>query len=450
LTEPQLLAYAAGEEALSRSREVTDHVDHCVRCQTLLAEAVRALDEAPPVSSERGLLRTLRTGELLLERYQVLRFVGAGGMGEVYEARDEHLGTTVALKTLALPSLDDRQAVLRLKSEVLLARRATHPNVCRIFDFGVYGRPGAAGAEEIPFLTMELLAGDTLAQRLRAGPLGPAEAASIAAQILTGLGAVHGAGIVHRDLKPENVFLVPEPGQSAPRVVLMDFGLARSALSGASLTASGAVVGTVGYMAPEQLEGRAATPASDLYALGVVLFEMVTGRRPFSGDVSPAVALETAPALPPPWRPAILRCLERGLAERFATVEGVRAALFGAPVRRPRVGRLAALVGVALALGALAWFGARALREPEPLVAPALPQPRPAPAPVVALPATVDEAPPAAPAIDTRRRVVRPRPREVPPAKSVEISAPPAAPPASQPAPPAPRPPPSSRTAEKW
>jgi Protein kinase domain len=445
-----VLAYAAGEDAPSRSREVTDHVDHCVRCQTLVAEAVRALDQAPPVSSERGLLRTLRPGELVLERYQILRFVGAGGMGEVYEARDGQLGTTVALKTLALPALDDRQAVLRMKSEVLLARRATHPNVCRIFDFGVHGRPGPGGVEEIPFLTMELLEGHTLAQRLRGGALTPAEATPIAAQILAGLGAVHAAGIVHRDLKPENVFLVAEPGQSGPRVVLMDFGLARSALSGASLTASGAVVGTVGYMAPEQLEGRAATPASDLYALGVVLFEMLAGRRPFSGDVSPALGLDAVGGLPPAWRPAILRCLERGVTDRFAAVEEVRAALFGR-VRRSRAGRLVAALGVAVALAALGWFGWRTLRMPEPLVAPALPQARarpPAPAAPPPVPPEPEPAPAAAaPTGDARRRAVRPRPREAPSLKSAEAPAPVPAP--AEPAPP-PAAPSSSRTAEKW
>jgi serine/threonine protein kinase len=239
-------------------------------------------------------------------------------------------------------------------------------------------------------------------------------------------------------------------------VVLMDFGLARSALSAASLTASGAVVGTVGYMAPEQLEGRPATPASDVYALGVVLFQMLTGRRPFSGDESPAVALDAVGGLPSRWRPALLRCLERGVTDRFAGVAEVRAALFGAPARRSGIGRLAALLA-AVALAVLAWFGWRALRTPEPLVAPVPPEVRPAPPLTVAPPPVLPVSEPApaapAPATEERRRSVRPRPREVSPPRSTAGPAPP--PPAPEPVVPTPPPaappaPSSGREAEKW
>jgi tRNA A-37 threonylcarbamoyl transferase component Bud32 len=460
LTEPQALAYAAGLDPQSRSQDALDHVDRCVPCQALVAEAIRALDETL-VSSERGLPRTLRAGELVLGRYEIVRFIGAGGMGEVYEAHDRQLSATLALKTLALPILDNRQAVQRLKAEVLLARKATHPNVCRIFDFGIHLRPRPdAPDEEVPFLTMELLPGGTLAQRLReGGRISASIAAPIVQQILAGLSAVHAAAIIHRDLKPENVFLVPSPGSGPPRVVLMDFGLARSSLPVTNgLTVSKAVVGTLGYMAPEQLEGRPVSPASDVYSFGVVLFELLTGIRPFADDLPPATVFARLRAqggepLPPAWESVVLRCLSRAATERFSTVAALEVALFAAPPappRRWRTRRVAGLaIGVALAAGG--WLGlrawqARSIARTAVEVSPAAevsPVPRPAPEPpkAVPVPAPATEAPSVVRSTESRRRPPRAAPLSVrPPAsKSAPVEVAPA-PATGKP----------GRSAEKW
>src|SRR6185436_18619235 len=254
----------------------------------------------------------------------------------------------IALKTVTLTTLDDQRSVARLKAEVQLARRITHASVCRIFDFAVYQRPSpGATPEAIPLLTMELLYGETLASALhRRGRLTTAEALPIVEQILAGLGAVHAAEIVHRDLKAENVFLVQRPDGGEPRVVLMDFGLARPALSGGSRASfRHALIGTASYMAPEQVEGKPVSFASDVYAAGVLMFEMVTGRLPFEGDNPMAVALRRlqvepprpralVPDLDPRWEAAILRCLARAPADRYQSAAEIAAAL-RAPAREP-------------------------------------------------------------------------------------------------------------------
>src|SRR5262249_26488180 len=153
---------------------------------------------------------TFSPGMVLGERYQIIRRIGAGGMGEVYEAHDQLLKVRVACKTLACSALDDDRAAQRLRAEVLLARRVSHPNVCRILEFGLQRMPGGDGATaSVPFFTMELLAGQTLSARLAAhGPFPPEEAEPLARQLLDGLSAIHAQGIVHRDFKSDNIFLV--------------------------------------------------------------------------------------------------------------------------------------------------------------------------------------------------------------------------------------------------
>jgi serine/threonine protein kinase len=306
-------------------------------------EAVHALghDEVAPCTP-----RTFADGELVGGRYRILRLLGAGGMGEVYEVRDGDRAERLALKTLAITILDDPRAVTRLRKELELARRVDHPNVCRVFDLGVHERP--RDRDRTPFLTMELLAGETLAAFLdRVGPLGAAEAEPIVRQMVAGLAAVHQMAIVHRDLKSDNVFLVPS-GQGAPRVVIMDFGLARSTARrpdgsvSASLSGRRGMIGTLGYMSPEQVKGHPATASSDIYALGLILYEMRTGRLPFEGETPIALAMARlrAPATPPSahvpdlersWDRAILRCLERDPRDRHPTVQDVSDALFAEP-----------------------------------------------------------------------------------------------------------------------
>lgn len=265
---------------------------------------------------------TFAAGELLAERFRIVRFLGAGAVGEVYEAEDEALGGRVAIKALRPELAADSDAAARLHREVHLTRAVTHPNVCRTYD----GFVDAAGR---PFLTMELLDGEPLDAHLeRCGRLPPAEACEVLRQIADGLAAAHAAGVVHRDLKTGNVFLVGE-GEDR-RVVVTDFGLAHSALAGSgSISRTGELVGSPAYMAPEQVRGEPVGPATDVYALGIVAYELVTGELPFRGESGFVTAIKRltdppptprllAPELPPVWDEAVLRCLAQDPAGRLA------------------------------------------------------------------------------------------------------------------------------------
>ncbi len=371
------MTYLAGG-LTSRSLEaVRAHLDDCPSCRRLAAEAAQG-DAGPPPDAGARPLRTFAPGDRIAGRYVVRRFVAEGGMGEVYEVTDGLLGDVVALKTLPCTALDSAAAFARMRSEVQLARRVTHPNVCRILEFGVDERPGAGGAT--PFFTMELLAGETLGGRLaHRGPFAPAEAAAFARQLASGLAAIHETGIVHRDLKSENVFLLPSPGPDGEpfRVVVMDFGLARPTDVGArrSFSQVGAIVGTLAYMAPEQLAGLAATVRSDIYSVGVILFEALTARLPFDertllraeigpgGD--PGAAALSAARLPAGWAPIVRRCLEIEPGKRFGSAAALREALDQAARaaarprrRRPLLVGGAGLAAVGLGGGAL-WLAGR-------------------------------------------------------------------------------------------
>ena len=266
-----------------------------------------------------------------------MRFIDRGGMGEVYEVEDGELGERVALKILAGDG--DAESWDRLRSEVGLARQVTHRNVCRVFDVVRHEvREGAGRSRALLGLTMELLQGETLEARLaRTGAMTPAQVLPIVEGVVAGLAAAHDAGIVHRDLKPANVLLVPAGERE--RVVVTDFGLAHAVGGDApSLSGSTPVAGTLGYAAPEQLETGEATPASDIYALGMLMYEMVAGRRPFDGGSpisnavrrlheTPPSPRRTARGLPRRWERAILRCLEAEPERRFQRVDAVLGAL---------------------------------------------------------------------------------------------------------------------------
>jgi len=309
---------------------------------------------------------TFAQDELVAGRYRIMRFIGRGGMGEVYEAQDQELGDAVALKTFRPGLAQDKATIARFKQEIQLARKVTHPNVCRIFDLGRHQLPPQG---EVTFLTMELLSGETLAQRIRgAGPMSPAAALPLVEQMAEALCAAHRAGIVHRDFKSSNVMLVPS-SEGTTRVAVTDFGVAHSmAVSQADeapLTRPGQIVGTPAYMAPEQLEGGEGTVASDLYALGVVLYEMMTGCRPFKADTPASQRVAPSPRahvpdLDPRWEAAILGCLERNPENRFASAEEV--------VRAIRVGSATATVAPA---GTVPRQGRRA-RAQRPLLSLAL------------------------------------------------------------------------------
>ncbi len=320
---------------------------------------------------------TFSAGDLVADRYEVVRFLARGGMGEVYHVRDRELGTEVALKTILPAIARNPEAMERFRREILLARKVTHPNVCRIFDLGIHEAPGQ---ESVTFFTMELLRGESLAGRLRHGPLSEDAALPIVRQIAEGLDAAHRMGIVHRDLKPGNVFL--DRSREEERVVLTDFGLARTQEGdhgAAQLTATGDVLGTPAYMAPEQVEGKPVTPVTDIYALGLVIYRMLTGRLPFEAETALSLAVKrltedpvpprtVSGGIDPTWNDVILRCLERDPEKRFASAPDVVAALTGEkPVPRAarrRHGRVAGghrWMTVALALAGVVLVGALAI-----------------------------------------------------------------------------------------
>jgi tRNA A-37 threonylcarbamoyl transferase component Bud32 len=353
--------------------------------QQAQAATLPAKGQAAPAAAEPA--RSFTPGTRVAGRYLVVRFVAGGGMGEVYEAEDLLLQERVALKAVRRDVAHDPTTAERFRREIQLARRVTHPNVCRIFEVGFH--------EGVAFLSMEYLAGETLSERLdRKGRVTPAEAAPLLRQLAAGLGAAHDAGIVHRDFKSHNVILVPTP--RGERAVITDFGLAR-AVAGEervahAVTRAGDLVGTPAYMAPEQVDGGAITPATDIYALGVVLYELLTGKLPFGGDTPLATAQmrvhEPPPSprqhvadLDPRWEAAILRCLARAPDQRFATAAEVVDAVTDRPLAAPgprsrRV--LVAAIAAAVVAAALAVATVRALhrappRAPAPAVVPRLP-----------------------------------------------------------------------------
>jgi tetratricopeptide (TPR) repeat protein/TolB-like protein len=339
----------------------------------------------------------LTAGQVLADRFRIVARLGEGAIGEVYEAADSELEEQVAIKVLRPEIARDPEVLHRFKREIQLARRVTHPSVCRTFDLFHHRWEGGA---ELAFITMELLRGETLEARLqRGGRMEPAEALPLVAQIAEGLQAAHQAGVVHRDFKSGNVMLAP--GSDGLRAVVTDFGLAWSSSAAASVTRTGALIGSPAYMAPEQVRGEAVTPATDIYAFGIVLYEMVTGNLPFSADTAVGTAIKRlrepptlprvhTPDLDPLWEEVILRCLESAPADRFATpVEVARAlavrdaARVSSPgaLRRQRRSRWtlaagAAVVVAGLVLGGVAWRMRQAPRQPS--TDPTASAPRPA------------------------------------------------------------------------
>jgi hypothetical protein len=231
-------------------------------------------------------------------RYELGEIVGSGGMGSVHRATDTRLGRTVAVKMLREEPGTDETARLRMRREARLAAGIHHPGVAQVYDVGDDRTTG----QDQTFLVMQLVEGHTLAQLLREkGPMPTEQVMSIVVQVADGLQAAHDAGVVHRDLKPANIMLTP-----AGRTVLVDFGIARAA-SSEPLTSTGALLGTVEYMSPEQVRGRAATPQSDLYALGVVAIQCLTGESPFRRDSSIATAMAQLHEEVPPLGPEVPR-----------------------------------------------------------------------------------------------------------------------------------------------
>jgi len=344
IDENAVLDFVQGRLREAEVAHIDEHADGCLSCRQAIDEAVRAFRERvtgfdlPP----DPLVTRFGAGDKLAGRYRIIRFIARGGMGEVYEAEDEMLGTHIAVKTVAAPISDNPLAARRLKQEVNLARRITHPNVCRIFDLGVHhGGPERPGPGVL-FITMELIAGISLAQRLRdQGPFSPAAAVPIARAMAAAIGAAHRAGIIHRDFKCENVMLAPG-GPDGMRVVVMDFGLARgTSLSTHDSLEGRGLAGTLAYMAPEQLDGQKVGHAADIYALGVVMYEMLAGQLPFvpePGEAGLAAVLTRLSDPAPPlrsvipdidarWNDVVAHCLEREIDHRLASADDVVRAL---------------------------------------------------------------------------------------------------------------------------
>jgi serine/threonine protein kinase len=263
-------------------------------------------------------------GTELESRYLIERELGEGGMGRVYAALDKQLRRRVAVKFIR--EADDDSARARFVREARAAASVSHPNACQLYEVGEH--------DNRPFLVMELLEGETLSSRLERGPMPADEVATLMGALMSAVAALHHEGLVHRDIKPSNVFLTPQG------LKLLDFGLARraenqDAVTATLLTRPGAVTGTMRHMAPEQVTGDPIDSRTDIFSLGVVLFEMVTGRLPFHAETNmdwlDAVLKAEPPVLEDPrlehLNPVIARALQRRPQDRYATVEEMAEAL---------------------------------------------------------------------------------------------------------------------------
>src|SRR5512144_1812924 len=285
------------------------------------ATAVRTPPIKPPPSLDRA---STLSNQMLDARYQVMKNLGEGGMSYVYLAKEISTGQEVAIKVLSPKLASDKSSVERLRREAGLAMRLDHPNVCRILRLG-------ESEDGLIYLVMPFLHGELLSAReVREGPMDLAHGLSILRQVCAGLEHAHSLQIVHRDLKPENIMLVPNEDGS-DHAVVMDFGLAkerRADPSIAKLTATGIILGTPEFMSPEQIRGKALDARSDVYALGIVAFEMFTGKLPFQGRNaqemmiarlrgSPTPLRTLRPELPPALEKAIAKALETNPDSRF-------------------------------------------------------------------------------------------------------------------------------------
>jgi tetratricopeptide (TPR) repeat protein/predicted Ser/Thr protein kinase len=296
----------------------------CAKCTTplpLTDQTLATSGQGWSVPAAEGVISAtalvqLSPGTSIGSRYEIVRLLGQGGMGAVYQAHDKELERQVAIKVIRADMAANPEILQRFKQELILARQITHKNVIRIFDLGQ--------ADGIKFITMEYIEGENLQGVLRRKKkLEPAEAANILAQVCRALEAAHNEGVIHRDLKPQNIML-----DKSGRAYVMDFGIARSML-GAGMTQTGALIGTPDYMSPEQAKGQTLDARSDLFSIGIIFYEMLSGQVPFDADTTmgklwkrtnePARPLdELDKTIPRPLSDIVRKCLEIDPQKRFA------------------------------------------------------------------------------------------------------------------------------------
>jgi serine/threonine protein kinase len=311
----------------------------CPKDGSMLVE-IQAKKTAPPKSSggtgartplppgKAGLDRASSLSNQILDaRYQVMKKLGEGGMSYVYLAKEISTGETVAIKVLSPRLASDKSSVERLRREAGLAMRLDHPNVCRILRLG-------ESEDGLIYLVMPFLKGELLSDReVRGGPMDIPLSVTLLKQMCAGLHYAHELQIIHRDLKPENVMLVPDDGGGVERAVVMDFGLAKERRADpaiAKLTATGIILGTPEFMSPEQIRGKTLDARSDIYALGIVAYEMLTGKLPFQGRNAqemmiarlrsqPVPIRQYRPDVPEPVEKALTKALQTNPDDRFTT-----------------------------------------------------------------------------------------------------------------------------------
>ena len=287
----------------------------CMECATPLPEPKKAVHTKTLETPTEKLTR----GTTFAGRYEIIEVLGKGGMGKVYKVEDKKIKEEVALKLIKPEIASDRKTIERFSNELKLARKIRHKNVCAMYDIGE--------EEETHYITMEYVPGQDLKGLVKqTGQLSTQTALTIAKQMCEGLAEAHKLGVVHRDLKPQNI-MIDREGNAR----IMDFGIARS-LKAEGITAEGVMVGTPAYMSPEQVEGKTADQRSDIYSLGVVLFETVSGRVPFEGETAFSIAAkhrsevppnpkEINPQIPDDLSQLILKCLEKEREKRFQSAE---------------------------------------------------------------------------------------------------------------------------------
>src|ERR1019366_9373226 len=350
------LAQPAEKRAAFLAHACSDDPQLRGEVQSLLAQQADSFLESAPVSA----IKALSAGANL-SNFEIVELLGRGGMGEVWRARDARLKRDVAIKVLPAGLARDPDHIARFEREARAASALNHPNIVAVYDIGC--------DNGMYWIASEMVRGDTLRRVIEAGPLPAPRAIEIAVQVAAGLAAAHAAGLVHRDLKPDNI-MITRGGQ----VKILDFGLAKQRRpapdsTNVYLTDEGTVLGTAGYMAPEQVRGEALDHRADLFSFGVVLYEMLCGKRAFAGassvEVMNAILKDDPPDLPasvPPGLNRIVRrCLEKEPGRRFQSAADLAFALQPSspslpPAAAPK--RRAGLKWAALAAASVAVLGA--------------------------------------------------------------------------------------------